>query len=156
MALARLQSIVVILVKVIGLLLIVSGDARWSGGVVVQGQSVDTENEGGADESLETSTPLAIRSVEIYVDERPDFSFLASPELYMFCLPNGTSHTVLSETYIYIYIYTRACLRTSTRNVVVAGASYALIYDADTHTYVCMCVCVFSMYVYIHSNRRTE
>ena len=156
MALARLQSIVVILVKVIGLLLIVSGDARWSGGVVVQGQSVDTENEGGADESLETSTPLAIRSVEIYVDERPDFSFLASPELYMFCLPNGTSHTVLSETYIYIYIYTRACVRTSTRNVVVAGASYALIYDADTHTYVCMCVCVFSMYVYIHSNRRTE
>ena len=154
MALARLQSIVVILVKVIGLLLIVSGDARWSGGVVVQGQSVDTENEGGADESLETSTPLAIRSVEIYVDERPDFSFLASPELYMFCLPNGTSHTVLSETYI--YIYTRACVRTSTLNVVVAGASYALIYDADTHTYVCMCVCVFSMYVYIHSNRRTE
>ena len=109
MALARLQSIVVILVKVIGLLLIVSGDARWSGGVVVQGQSVDTENEGGADESLETSTPLAIRSVEIYVDERPDFSFLASPELYMFCLPNGTSHTVLSETYIYIYIYARVC-----------------------------------------------
>jgi len=47
--------------------------------------------------AMGTRAPLTVRSVEIYVDERPDFSFLSEPELYMFCLPRGGPSGEISE-----------------------------------------------------------
>ena len=47
----------------------------------------DADINDGIDER--DRAPIRITSVEIFEDERPDFSFLQSPELYMFCLPDG-------------------------------------------------------------------
>ena len=56
-------------------------------GIEGDGDSNETISD-GIDE-IDRAT-IRITSVEIFEDERPDFSFLQSPELYMFCLPDGT------------------------------------------------------------------
>ena len=68
-----------------------------AGGAAADESGVGDGSGAGAGARPGTSAPLSVRSVEIFVDERPDFSFLSEPELYMFCLPRGGPSGEISE-----------------------------------------------------------